>query len=73
MMAEVRAHYIHGKTSSNSHCANFLLYEKKAKMEFLDNTLTKDSSVFLHAICGFYRKLTHSGFKNTKKSAKQEN
>jgi hypothetical protein len=48
-MAEVRAHYKHGKTSSNSHCANFLLYEKKKEMEFLDNTLPKDSRVLLHA------------------------
>ncbi len=65
----MRAHYIlHGKISSNSHYGNFLLYEKKIEMELLDNTLTKDSSVLLRYINGFYRKLTHSGFKNTKKN-----
>ncbi len=71
-MAEVRAHYIlHGKTSSNSHCANFLHYEKKTEMELLDNVfflfffLTKDSSVRLHAIPGFRRKHIPSGFKIT--------
>jgi hypothetical protein len=64
----VRAHYIlPGKTSSNSHCANFLLNEKKTEMEFFDNALTKDSSVLLHAIHRFYSKI------RAEKSAKQEN
>ncbi len=70
MMDEVGAHYTHGKTSSNSHCANFLHYEKKSEMEFLYNTLTKYSSVRLHAIHGFYRKHTHSGLKNSKNKKK---
>jgi hypothetical protein len=50
------------------------------ELEFLDISLTKDSSLLLHAIYslstgGFLKRMRlYSGFKNTdKKSAKQEN